>query len=213
MEPNQIEEIKVMIEEMIASQKDPHQSESIAELAPAFAKAQSIYKNVGYNRENPFFKSQYADLNAVLNGVRDALSQNGLSFYQYTEICPKTDSVLLKSRLLHSSGQWIQSVAKLLPPKNDQQSFGSTLSYQRRYGAMTLLGITISGDTTDDDGEHTRKNYEETLTDTQTTKLLNMIDGDQDMINNLLSVFKIDHVSYIPKKMFDGVMRKIKDSK
>jgi hypothetical protein len=134
-------------------QKNTYQSEKINELAKAFSKAQSEYSSVIYNRENPYFKSQYADLHAILKAVRPALAANGLSFYQYTEISDGTGATILHSRLLHQSGQWIETKSRLIPAKNDQQTYGSTLTYQKRYAAMTLLGITASNDIIDDDAE------------------------------------------------------------
>lgn len=134
-------------------QKSSYQSEKINELAKAFSKAQSEYTHVMYNRENPYFKSQYADLHAILKSVRPALSASGLSFYQYTEIADGTGATILHSRLLHQSGQWIETKSRIVPAKNDQQTYGSTLTYQKRYAAMTLLGITASNDIIDDDAE------------------------------------------------------------
>lgn len=130
-----------------------YQSDKIADLAKAFSKAQSEYNNVAYNRENPYFKSQYADLHAILKAVRPALAANGLSFYQYTELADGTGATVLHTRLMHSSGQWIETKSRLVPAKNDQQTYGSTLTYQKRYAAMTILGITASNDSLDDDAE------------------------------------------------------------
>lgn len=145
-------EIKEVVEKNTVK-PDPYQSDKIAELAKAFSKAQDEYNNVMYNRENPYFKSQYADLHAILKAVRPALSRNGLSFYQYTKIANGTGATILHTRLMHSSGQWIETKSRLIPAKNDQQTYGSTLTYQKRYAAMTILGVTASNDMTDDDAE------------------------------------------------------------
>ena len=117
--------------------KDRYSSDKIDLIATALAKAQGEYLTVYCNRENPYFKSNYADLDAILKAVRPALTKNGLSFIQQ----PRTDkdgSIMLHSILMHSSGQWIESRVRVVPPKNDAQSFGSTLSYQRRYAAMSI---------------------------------------------------------------------------
>lgn len=130
---------------------DSYSSEFINEFAVAFSKAQSEYSPVESNRQNPFFKSQYADLDAILRAVRTSLAKHGLAFYQFTKL--SQGPTVLHTRLIHSSGQWIETRSRIIPPKNDQQSYGSTLSYQRRYSAMSILGITTSNEISDDDGE------------------------------------------------------------
>ena len=133
-------------------QEDKYSSDKIDLIATALAKAQGEYLTVYCNRENPYFKSSYADLDAILKAVRPALTKYALSFIQQ----PRTDkdgSIMLHSILMHSSGQWIESRVRVVPPKNDAQSFGSTLSYQRRYAAVSILGVAISDDIIDDDAE------------------------------------------------------------
>lgn len=126
-----------------------YQSEQIHDLAVAFSAAQANYKLATHNRKS--YKSTYADLHSILNSVRPALAANGLSFYQYIQTTKNGQSVLC-SRLLHKSGQWIESRAYVIPEDETQQSYGSALSYQKRYGAMALLGVTTAEDDTDNDG-------------------------------------------------------------
>jgi hypothetical protein len=134
--------------------EDPYNSEHINEIALALSKAQGEYLPVAQSRQNPFFKSQYADLDAYITAARPALTKHGLAFYQFTKLSPNGPTVL-HTRLIHASGQWIESRSRIIPIKNDMQAYGSALSYQRRYSAMTLLGITSNNDPLDDDGEAT----------------------------------------------------------
>lgn len=134
------------------SPQQPYQSTEIKELAVALAKAQGEYEPVLFNRENPYFKNSYADLHAIMDSVRKPLAKNGLSFIQQTQI-DDSGATMLHTRLMHSSGQWLECRTRIVPPKNDVQSYGSTLTYQKRYAAQALLGITIAGDKDDDDGE------------------------------------------------------------
>lgn len=136
----------------LSVQDDPYTSEEINEIAMALSKAQGEYQQVGQNRQNPFFKSQYADLDAIITAARPALCKYGLAFYQFTKLSPNEPTVL-HSRIIHSSGQWLESRARIKPAKDDMQSYGSALSYQKRYAATTLLGITSSNDPLDDDAE------------------------------------------------------------
>lgn len=136
----------------LSVQDEAYTSEEINEIAMALSKAQGEYQQVGQNRQNPFFKSQYADLDAIINAARPALCKYGLAFYQFTKLSPNGPTVL-HSRIIHSSGQWLESRARVIPVKNDMQAYGSALTYQKRYAAATLLGITSSNDPLDDDAE------------------------------------------------------------
>jgi len=146
-----------------------NQSEQLNDLAAAFSKAQGEFGTVEQNRKNPFFKSSYADLDAIIRAVKPSLVKNNLCFYQYTST--QEGVVLLHSRLLHASGQWIESQTPIKPPKPDIQSYGSTMSYQKRYAAQTLLGITTSDDPTDDDGTSIQSTYSPKITTSQLVKL------------------------------------------
>jgi hypothetical protein len=131
---------------------DPYQSSQINELVTALSKAQGSYPSIGADRENPYFKSNYADLHMILKAIRPALEKNGLSFVQDTRLT-EDGSTVLHSRLYHASGQWIETRARITPLKNTPQDYGSCLTYNKRYSAMALLGVTIDKDPTDDDAE------------------------------------------------------------
>ena len=122
------------------------QSETIGKLAEALAKAQGQIVNASRDKENPFFKSKYADLASVWGACREALSANGLSVVQTTEIA---DAVVLTTQLLHSSGEWISGQLSVVPGKKDPQGIGSAITYLRRYGLAAIVGVA----TEDDDAE------------------------------------------------------------
>ena len=58
-------------------------SESINELATALAAAQGQMGAAVKDAENPFFKSKYADLGAVIKALKEPFSSNGLSYTQF----------------------------------------------------------------------------------------------------------------------------------
>jgi len=122
------------------------QSETIGKLADALAKAQGQITNASRDRENPFFKSKYADLASVWAACRGPLSANGLSVVQTTEV---SDAVVLTTQLLHSSGEWISGQLSVVPGKRDPQGIGSAITYLRRYGLAAIVGVA----TEDDDAE------------------------------------------------------------
>lgn len=143
-------------------------STEIDQLATALAKAQGEMAVAGKNQKNPFFKSTYADFEAIINASRPSLSKYGLSVVQPPFISENNGSAdanghvsnsYLVTILMHSSGQWIKSIARHNPPKNDIQSLSSYNTYLKRMCYTSLIGVA-TGD--DDDGEaavsHTRSN-------------------------------------------------------
>jgi len=120
------------------------QSEQINELADALAKAQSEMNNAPLNKTNPHFKSKYADLASIRDAVIPALSKHGLALMQYTV---NTDAGLaLRTRLAHSSGQWIEGEYPLPVVLDKPQAMGSALTYAKRYGMATMVGISVDED-------------------------------------------------------------------
>lgn len=124
------------------------QTENIADLAAALAQAQAELENVTKDRENPHFRSRYADLAGVLDEARPKLAKHGLSISQWP-INGEGGQIGILTRLLHSSGQYLEGEFYVLPTKADPQGAGSALTYARRYCAMAVAGIAPE----DDDGE------------------------------------------------------------
>lgn len=123
------------------------QSEQINELAAAYAKAQGAMHSATKNSINPHYKTRYADLAAIIEATREALAANGLAITQTTEIVG--DLFLLHTTLMHSSGQWKDSVWPL-PLAGKPQEQGSALTYARRYQWQSIAGIAAEDD---DDAE------------------------------------------------------------
>jgi hypothetical protein len=142
--------------------EDAYESESTNEIATALSKAQGEFPRINVNQENPYFKSGFADLNNVIRAIRPALAKNGLCVTQQTKILPDGATVLV-TRARHSSGQWIESRVRIIPPKNDMQSYASTLSYMKRHAVMALLNVTIDADFADDDAEIAMVSQRETF--------------------------------------------------
>lgn len=126
------------------------QSETIAQLAAAFAKAQASIEAAKKDAENPFFKSKYADLGEVWRVVKDAFSPHGLSVIQLPETDPEAGTVTLTTILLHESGEWLSGTMPVRVVKDDPQGVGSGITYARRYALAGLCGVVSE---TDDDGE------------------------------------------------------------
>jgi hypothetical protein len=123
-----------------------------AEIYGALAAAQQEIVNADANIENDFLKKKYADLASCLNAVRGPLSKNGIALIQLTE--DQSASVLgIRTILAHSSGQTIEDVITMSPPKLDPQGIGSCRTYMRRYAVIAMCGIAGA---LDDDAEATK---------------------------------------------------------
>ncbi len=132
-----------------------YETESIAELAKALVLAQAKIEGAKKTSENPFFKSKYADLAEVWEVIREPLTSNGLSITQTT--CVINDKIYLKTKLIHISGQWIESYYPIFVKDYSPQTIGSALSYGRRYQLSAIVGVYQD----DDDGNTAQKVYEE----------------------------------------------------
>lgn len=119
-------------------------SESITKIAPAFLKAQKEMESVTKDAKNPFFKSEYATLNAVMEACKKPLNDNGLSIMQ------PVSGEYVETVLMHESGEFFACQTPLMAKENNNpQALGSAISYARRYGLMSMLGLPAE----DDDGE------------------------------------------------------------
>ena len=123
-------------------------STEIKDLAAAMAKFQAELKPAIKGNTNPYFKSRYADLQACWHCCREALVKNGLSVVQGSRES-NGEIVTVDTRLMHASGQWIESSLTMKPAKADPQGVGSAVTYARRYALSAILGIVADED---DDG-------------------------------------------------------------
>jgi len=126
-------------------------SESIKTIAPLLLKAQMTMGDVKKGSDNPFFKSTYADLNAVRAASIPVLNELGIVVLQPTVVVEGKNYV--ETILIHTSGEFISSQTAIVNDKGTAQAEGSGLSYARRYGLQALLNIGA----VDDDAEGATK--------------------------------------------------------
>ena len=131
-------------------------SDSIENVSKALVGAQADVGKALKNQENSHFKSQYAELSAVLEVSQPALAKHGLALTQFPGQGEGT--VTMSTLLVHESGEWI-----LLPPASiplqahTAHGYGSAISYLRRYTTQAALGISV-GLSDDDDGNEATAN-------------------------------------------------------
>ena len=157
-------------------------SESITHLAAALAKAQGEMPVAVFDATNPFLKSKYASLGAVIQASRPILAKHKLSLVQFpisggtphpafghllpsaekearADARPTGDYIGVESILTHESGEFVAE--RILIPlieekgKTKVQCAGSTLTYLRRYSWASILGMYSDEDS--DGGSATGK--------------------------------------------------------
>ena len=116
-------------------------------IAIAFVKAKRAFGPALKDKNNPAFRSKYADLGACIEAVDSALLENGIALIQETS--EDLTGVTIETVLLHESGEMIRGGRLHVPAaKQDPQGYGSALTYARRYSLMATCGIAPE----DDDG-------------------------------------------------------------
>lgn len=131
-------------------------SNELNEIAAALALAQGeMAGGVAKDSKNPQLGSRYAGLTEVLGTALPILSKHGLSIVQGCNIGVLLENAhvnTLMTRLYHSSGQWIDCGALIMPElqpnrgTNDAQMLGSAITYCRRYMAMAAVGLAPTDD-------------------------------------------------------------------
>src|SRR5690349_12391137 len=132
-------------------------SDTIGAIAAALAKAQAQLVNpekslVGTIRSDQTGGTErcfrYAPLSSGLDIVRKTLSQYEIATVQTTSIDEATGLVRLSTVLAHASGEWLAAdwpvcaISETAAPHR----MGAALTYARRYGLFTLLGIAGEDD-------------------------------------------------------------------
>ncbi len=141
-------------------------SESIANLAEALAKAQGAMGGATKESQNTYFKNKYADLASICRAIKEPLAANGLSVVQVPgspRLLPTEEvtvqekgqpvvktihpcEVVLHSRLLHATGEWIGGTLSMRSDHSSAQAIGSCLTYARRYALAALVGVAPEDD-------------------------------------------------------------------
>lgn len=195
------------------------QSDNLNELASALAKAQEEMEGAHKTSTNPFYKSHYASFSDVVQASRPALSRNGLSVIQRT-FKDESGALILETRMLHGSGQWIAGYMPLNFSKDDAQSRGSYITYMKRYTYAALVGVYT--DDEDDDGEASvqrapqmsnapilKKDYDRISSD-QIKNIMFEIGEHTDIAEKILQQFQIQKLSDIPKEYYLKTIEKIR---
>lgn len=126
-------------------------SDSIKELAAALVKAQGELPTILKDKmaQGERFSYAYVGLESVMPEALAILGKHGLAVTQ-TPGTSDDGGSNLTTTLLHTSGEWLTDTQPLLLVKSDPQGQGSAITYARRYGLMSMIGLVAEED---DDGK------------------------------------------------------------
>ena len=118
----------------------------------ALAAARAEFGRASRDGTNPHLKNRYATLASIVEACDQALGRHGLTYSQPMVQTPA--GPVLRTVLMHlETGERIESECPLLydgsAKLNPMQALGSAITYARRYGLESLLGLMRD----DDDGE------------------------------------------------------------
>lgn len=108
----------------------------------ALSKAQSQIRGALKESTNPHFRSRYADLESVIDAIRQPLADNELSFTQ------SVSDGYIHTTIFHADGGTIVGLVPFVGQFADMQKVGAALTYARRQGICTAFGVPQ----VDDDG-------------------------------------------------------------
>lgn len=127
------------------------QTDGAVALSKALLEIQKKLQAVTKDKKNPFFKSNYADLNAHLDVIKPLLNEHGLVLEQScTMINTQTGPVnAVMSRVTHvDSATNKESIMQIPDCGGDMQKIGGAITYARRYTLSALFSMQAE----DDDG-------------------------------------------------------------
>lgn len=120
-------------------------SEATDKIYPALIKSQKAMGKLAKDAENPFFKSKYASLENVLDVVKPVFLDHGIAIVQGSGANGEK-GINVITRLVHESGQWIETDFPIPLAKLDPQAAGSASSYGRRYGLKAMASLAEEDD-------------------------------------------------------------------
>jgi len=83
----------------------------------------------------------YASLSSVLQTVKEILPKYNFALSQAT--VQNENKTIIQTRLIHASGKWYTDGGVPLIARNtsDPHQLGSSITYAKRYGLLSLLGL------------------------------------------------------------------------
>jgi hypothetical protein len=201
-------------------------SSETGDLSDAMSVAQGLYKPLIFDRRNAETKEEYADLEAIIDATREALSSNKVFFTQLVDTGENQEKII-RTRISRGN-QWILAKDRVVPIRDDPRTTDSLIQYAKRQAAMSMLGIAGRNDLQDDDGVRVlnaeRKNFEkgtrvyephsetELLSKDQIDELAHELDdsGMPDIIQDIFKTYRVEALSDLPRKSYREIIDKVR---
>tara|TARA_R110000744_G_scaffold107013_8_gene203452 strand:+ start:2482 stop:3045 length:564 start_codon:yes stop_codon:yes gene_type:complete len=166
----------------------------------AMVSAQKLIGGARKTATNPHFKSKYADLKECFNACSDILNDHGIHITQ--PVCG--DKVV--TILTHISGAVREDGGVPLlgyqNAKNPMQALGSAITYARRYGLCSMVGIAPE----DDDGNSLVQETAGPIS----AKQVEVLEGVGEMVGADMVAFckylKVDSLKELPENKYNAAM-------
>jgi len=139
--------------------------------------------------KNEFLSYKYANINNIIDTIKPVLYELGMGYVQTVQYIDGVDLLNTRIYLVNHPEEFIESNIRLIMAKEDSQSLGSSITYNRRYALWSMFSLEVH----DDDGE--RATQTKTKTQTQSwNEHINEIkgkidkakkDGDLDKANDI----------------------------
>lgn len=135
-------------------QQDNIKKTTISNLNTALLEFQKLNVSATKDSTNPHFKSTYASLEAVIQATSQA-NQFGICFTQDIDFEAESKMVFVRTTLIHAPSGETRSSRTPIRSKDlaDPQKMGSGVTYAKRYGLQSMLGLPSE----DDDGNEATK--------------------------------------------------------
>ena len=133
-------------------------SETTGKLLQALSDARAEFAPIKKTKTNPHLKNRYADMDAILEATRPALTAHGVCVLQSAEDGDDGGGIRLVTRMTHcETGEFIES-EKTFPMeagagRSTAQSMGAIITYAERYTYSALVGCVADSD---EDGNSAR---------------------------------------------------------
>lgn len=136
--------LRVIVAKIDRLQQQGDQSDSIDQLATALAKAK--LERLPLKESGTGNRGKYSTLEDYEDSYEKPLAKNGLSII-FTPQAQGQDSWVLVTTLVHASGQWKKSMLPIDMSEevnktiNEEQGFGKSISYMKRYSYAAMMGV------------------------------------------------------------------------
>lgn len=127
-------------------------SQSISKLCEALSKAQGKFPVIPKDTKVDVYSKPpdkrllytyyYADLTTIIDATRPSLSENGISFTQYSK------GKLFVTLLMHESGEYMETghIPCVIPDGSDMKIVAGIVTYIKRISLTAALGISADDD-------------------------------------------------------------------